>query len=45
MCSISGSTGLAKYCARKLPPTTSVVAIQGGKAIFVREAPRPPLGQ
>ncbi|XP_020154858.1 protein kinase STUNTED isoform X1 [Aegilops tauschii subsp. strangulata] len=42
--SFGGSTGLAKYCARKLPPTTSVVAIQGGKAIFVREAPRPPLG-
>ncbi|XP_048571770.1 protein kinase STUNTED-like isoform X3 [Triticum urartu] len=42
--SFGGSTGLAKYCARKLPATTSVVAIQGGKAIFVREAPRPPLG-
>ncbi|XP_037425625.1 receptor-like kinase LIP2 isoform X1 [Triticum dicoccoides] len=42
--SFGGSTCLAKYCARKLPPTTSVVAIQGGKAIFVREAPRPPLG-
>lgn len=42
--SFGGSTCLAKYCAKKLPPTTSVVAIQGGKAIFVREAPRPPLG-
>uniref|UniRef100_A0ACD5WXX8 Uncharacterized protein n=1 Tax=Avena sativa TaxID=4498 RepID=A0ACD5WXX8_AVESA len=42
--SFGGSTCLAKYCARKLPPTTSVVAIQSGKAIFVREAPKPPLG-
>jgi hypothetical protein len=44
-CAYRGSTCLAKYCARKLPPTTSVVAIQSGKAIFVREAPKPPLGE
>lgn len=43
--SFGGSTCLAKYCAKKLPPTTTVVAIhQNGKAIFVREAPKPPLG-
>ncbi|KAL6648482.1 hypothetical protein ACP70R_012706 [Stipagrostis hirtigluma subsp. patula] len=42
--SFGGSTCLAKYCAKKLPPTTSVVAIQNGKAVFVREAPKPPLG-
>ncbi|PNT77771.1 receptor-like cytosolic serine/threonine-protein kinase RBK1 isoform X2 [Brachypodium distachyon] len=41
--SFGGSTCLAKYCAKKLPPTTSVVAIQNGKAIFVRDAPKPPL--
>ncbi|CAN6301594.1 unnamed protein product [Urochloa humidicola] len=42
--SFGGSTCLAKYCAKKLPPTTSVVAIQNGKPVFVREAPKPPLG-
>ncbi|GJN08508.1 hypothetical protein PR202_ga26437 [Eleusine coracana subsp. coracana] len=42
--SFGGSTCLAKYCAKKLPPTTSVVTIQNGKAVFVREAPKPPLG-
>jgi hypothetical protein len=42
--SLSGSTCLAKYCAKKLPPTTSVVTIQNGKAVFVREAPKQPLG-
>lgn len=42
--SFGGSTCLAKYCAKKLPPTTAVVAIQNGKAVFVREAPKPPLG-
>ncbi|XP_062210528.1 protein kinase STUNTED-like [Phragmites australis] len=42
--SFEGSTCLAKYCAKKLPPTTTVVAIQNGKAVFVREAPQPPLG-
>ncbi|TVT99094.1 hypothetical protein EJB05_55563 [Eragrostis curvula] len=42
--SFGGPTCLAKYCAKKLPPTTSVVAIQNGKAVFVREAPKPPLG-
>ncbi|XP_062216230.1 protein kinase STUNTED-like [Phragmites australis] len=42
--SIGGSTCLAKYCAKKLPPTTTVVAIQNGKAVFVREAPKLPLG-
>ncbi|PWZ57356.1 putative receptor-like serine/threonine-protein kinase [Zea mays] len=42
--SFGGSSCLAKYCAKKLPPTTTVVAIQDGRAVFVREAPRPPLG-
>ncbi|KAF8718494.1 hypothetical protein HU200_025263 [Digitaria exilis] len=42
--SFGGSTCLAKYCAKKLPPTTTVVAIQNGKPVFVREAPKPPLG-
>ncbi|KAK8446362.1 hypothetical protein SEVIR_9G477200v4 [Setaria viridis] len=42
--SFGGSTSLAKYCAKKLPPTTTVVAIQNGKPVFVREAPKPPLG-
>ncbi|XP_066396040.1 protein kinase STUNTED-like [Miscanthus floridulus] len=42
--SFGGSSCLAKYCAKKLPPTTTVVAIQDGKAVFVREAPKPPLG-
>jgi hypothetical protein len=41
---LRGSTCLAKYCAKKLPPTTTVVAIQNGKAVFVREAPKPPIG-
>ncbi|KAG2542204.1 probable receptor-like serine/threonine-protein kinase At5g57670 [Panicum virgatum] len=42
--SFGGSTCLAKYCAKKLRPTTTVVAIQNGKPVFVREAPKPPLG-
>ncbi|CAN6284981.1 unnamed protein product [Urochloa humidicola] len=42
--SFGGPTCLAKYCAKKLPPTTTVVAIQNGKPVFVREAPTPPLG-
>ncbi|KAL6867519.1 hypothetical protein ACP4OV_015543 [Aristida adscensionis] len=42
--SFGGSTSLAKYCAKKLPPTTTVVAIQNGKAVFVRDAPKPPIG-
>ncbi|KAL5211119.1 hypothetical protein ABZP36_006742 [Zizania latifolia] len=42
--SFRGSTCLAEYCAKKLPATTTIVAIQNGKAIFVREAPRPPFG-
>ncbi|KAJ1298023.1 hypothetical protein BS78_01G422200 [Paspalum vaginatum] len=42
--SFGGSTCLAKYCAKKLPPTTAVVAIHNGKAVFVREAPKPALG-
>uniref|UniRef100_A0A0D9VRR7 Protein kinase domain-containing protein n=1 Tax=Leersia perrieri TaxID=77586 RepID=A0A0D9VRR7_9ORYZ len=42
--SFGGSTCLAKYCAKKLPSTTTVVAIQNSKAIFVRDAPKPPLG-
>ncbi|CAL4930051.1 unnamed protein product [Urochloa decumbens] len=42
--SFGGPTCLAKYCAKKLPPTTTVVAIQNGKPVFVREAPKPPLG-
>ncbi|CAD6202865.1 unnamed protein product [Miscanthus lutarioriparius] len=41
--SFGGSSCLPKYCAKKLPPTTTVVAIQDGKAVFVREAPKPPL--
>jgi hypothetical protein len=41
---LRGSTSLAKYCAKKLPPTTTIVAIQNGKPVFVREAPKPPLG-
>ena len=41
---LRGSTCLAKYCAKKLPPMTTVVAIQNGKPVFVREAPKPPLG-
>jgi hypothetical protein len=43
-CWFRGSTCLAKYCAKKLPATTTIVAIENGKAIFVREAPKPPLG-
>ncbi|CAD6202854.1 unnamed protein product [Miscanthus lutarioriparius] len=42
--SFGGSSCLPKYCTKKLPPTTTVVAIQDGKAVFVREAPKPPLG-
>ncbi|CAL4913499.1 unnamed protein product [Urochloa decumbens] len=42
--SFGGPTCLAKYCAKKLPPTTTVVAIQNGKPVFVREAPKLPLG-
>ncbi|XP_078173683.1 protein kinase STUNTED-like [Carex rostrata] len=42
--SIGGSAALAKYCAKHLPPTTSVIAVQNGKTIFQREATKPPEG-
>ncbi|KAJ3690013.1 hypothetical protein LUZ61_019177 [Rhynchospora tenuis] len=35
---------LAKYCAKHLPPTTSVFAVQNGKTVFQREAIKPPEG-
>ncbi|WOL05942.1 putative receptor-like serine/threonine-protein kinase [Canna indica] len=34
--SLGGSASLAKYCAKKLPPTTAVIAVQNGKVIFER---------
>ncbi|KAG6477704.1 receptor-like cytosolic serine/threonine-protein kinase RBK1 isoform X2 [Zingiber officinale] len=36
--SLGGSASLAKYCARKLPPTTAVMAVQNGKVIFKKVA-------
>ncbi|PKA60128.1 Proline-rich receptor-like protein kinase PERK12 [Apostasia shenzhenica] len=34
-CSI-GSTSMAKYCAKKLSPTTAIIAVHKGKIIFQR---------
>lgn len=31
-----GWTSIAKYCARKLPPATEVMAIHNGKVVFSR---------
>ncbi|XP_072955095.1 protein kinase STUNTED-like [Typha angustifolia] len=42
--SFGGPSSLAKYMARKLPPTTGVIAIHNGKVIFEREATKPPSG-
>ncbi|KAJ4803208.1 Protein kinase superfamily protein [Rhynchospora pubera] len=42
--SFGGSASLAKYCAKHLPPTTSVFAVQNGKTVFQREATKPPEG-
>lgn len=33
-----GWTSIAKYCARKLPPTTEVMAIHNGKVVFSRSS-------
>lgn len=33
---LGGWTSIAKYCARKLPPTTEVMAIHNGKVVFSR---------
>ncbi|URD96270.1 kinase family [Musa troglodytarum] len=42
--SLGGSASLAKYCAKKLPPTTSVIAVQNGKVIFERVIAKPSPG-
>ncbi|XP_008813513.2 serine/threonine-protein kinase RIPK-like [Phoenix dactylifera] len=42
--SFGGSASLAKYCAKKLPPTTNLIAIHNGKVIFQREATKTPSG-
>ncbi|CAA6655993.1 unnamed protein product [Spirodela intermedia] len=36
-----GTVSVAKYCAKKLPPATSLVAIRNGKVIFERETSKP----
>ncbi|CAD5174868.1 protein kinase STUNTED-like isoform X1 [Musa acuminata AAA Group] len=42
--SLGGSASLAKYCAKKLPPTTSVIAVQNGKVLFERVIAKPSPG-
>ncbi|KAJ3682461.1 hypothetical protein LUZ60_015034 [Juncus effusus] len=42
--SIGGSSSLAKYCAKKLPPTTTIIAVQKGNIIFQRVSPKTPQG-
>ncbi|XP_064962359.1 protein kinase STUNTED-like isoform X1 [Musa acuminata AAA Group] len=44
-CALVGSASLAKYCAKKLPPTTAVIAIQDGKIVFEREVAKPSQGE
>ncbi|URD98041.1 kinase family [Musa troglodytarum] len=44
-CALGGSASLAKYCAKKLPPTTAVIAIQDGKIVFEREVAKPSQGE
>ncbi|RWV96134.1 hypothetical protein GW17_00041180 [Ensete ventricosum] len=36
-----GSAPLAKYCAKKLPSATAVIAVQNGKIIFEKGATKP----
>ncbi|PKA59620.1 Proline-rich receptor-like protein kinase PERK9 [Apostasia shenzhenica] len=40
-----GSASLAKYCAKKLPPTTALIAVHNGQMIFERSAAKPPSGE
>ncbi|XP_017700118.2 interleukin-1 receptor-associated kinase 4-like isoform X2 [Phoenix dactylifera] len=42
--SSGGSASVAKYCAKKLPPSTALIAVHDGKVIFEREATKPPSG-
>ncbi|CAL9782691.1 unnamed protein product [Musa acuminata subsp. burmannicoides] len=43
--SIGGSAPLAKYCAKKLPSATAVIAVQNGKIIFEKGATKPSPGE
>ncbi|RWW05806.1 hypothetical protein GW17_00030909 [Ensete ventricosum] len=40
-----GFCELKQYCAKKLPPTTAVIAIQDGKIVFEREVAKPFQGE
>ncbi|XP_029120056.1 protein kinase STUNTED isoform X1 [Elaeis guineensis] len=42
--SFGDSASLAKYCDKKLPPTTTLIAVHNGKVIFQREATKSPSG-
>ncbi|URD78918.1 kinase family [Musa troglodytarum] len=43
--SIGASAPLAKYCAKKLPSATAVIAVQNGKIIFEKGATKPSPGE
>uniref|UniRef100_A0A1D1XH75 Receptor-like cytosolic serine/threonine-protein kinase RBK2 n=1 Tax=Anthurium amnicola TaxID=1678845 RepID=A0A1D1XH75_9ARAE len=40
-----GTISVARYCAKKLPPTTSLFAVHNGKVFLEREASQPPPGR
>ncbi|XP_029123176.1 protein kinase STUNTED isoform X1 [Elaeis guineensis] len=42
--SFGSSASIAKYCAKKLPPSTTLVAVHDGKVTFEREATKPTSG-
>lgn len=42
--SFRGSASVAKYCAKKLPPTTTLIALQNGKIILEKGAAKLPPG-
>ncbi|KAJ0969929.1 hypothetical protein J5N97_022806 [Dioscorea zingiberensis] len=44
-CKFGGSASVAKYCAKKLPPTTTLIALQNGKVILERGAAKLPPGE
>ncbi|KAH7663226.1 Non-specific serine/threonine protein kinase protein [Dioscorea alata] len=44
-CKFGGSASVAKYCAKKLPPTTTLIALQNGKIILEKGSAKLPPGQ
>ncbi|KAJ6840046.1 receptor-like cytosolic serine/threonine-protein kinase RBK1 [Iris pallida] len=44
-CSLSGSSSVAKYCAKKLRPTTALIAVQNGRVVFERAATKTTSGE